>query len=47
MTTTIVGVVNDIRYKGLDSEIEQAVYLSYRQLPRAGMALGAAQHSGP
>ena len=39
MTTTIVGVVNDIRYKGLDEEIEQAVYLSYRQLPRAGMAL--------
>jgi len=39
MTTTIVGVVNDIRYKGLDEEIEQAVYLSYRQLPRAAMAL--------
>src|SRR5499433_3993624 len=36
---TIVGVVNDIRYTGLDGEIEQAVYLSYRQLPRSGMAL--------
>src|SRR5581483_5299252 len=37
--TTIIGVVGDIRYTGLDGEIEQAVYLSYRQLPRAGMAL--------
>ncbi|HEY6402534.1 MAG TPA: FtsX-like permease family protein, partial [Blastocatellia bacterium] len=37
--TTIIGVVNDIRYTGLDGEIEQAVYLSYRQLPRSGMAL--------
>ncbi len=37
--TTIVGVVSDIRYTGLDGEIEQAVYLSYRQLPRSGMAL--------
>jgi predicted permease len=36
---TVVGVVNDIRYAGLDGEIEQAVYLSYRQLPRPGMAL--------
>jgi putative ABC transport system permease protein len=36
---TIVGVVGDIRYSGLDGEIEQAVYLSYRQLPRSGMAL--------
>ncbi|HEV2667678.1 MAG TPA: ABC transporter permease, partial [Blastocatellia bacterium] len=36
---TIVGVVSDIRYTGLDGEIEQAVYLSYRQLPRPGMAL--------
>jgi putative ABC transport system permease protein len=36
---TVIGVVNDIRYTGLDGEIEQAVYLSYRQLPRSGMAL--------
>ncbi len=36
---TVVGVVSDIRYAGLDGEIEQAVYLSYRQLPRSGMAL--------
>jgi predicted permease len=36
---TVIGVVNDIRYRGLDGEIEQAVYLSYRQLPRSGMAL--------
>jgi putative ABC transport system permease protein len=36
---TIIGVVSDIRYTGLDGEIEQAVYLSYRQLPRSGMAL--------
>jgi putative ABC transport system permease protein len=39
LNTTIVGVVNDIRYTGLDGEVEQAVYLSYRQLPRAGMVL--------
>lgn len=39
LNTTIIGVVNDIRYTGLDGEVEQAVYLSYRQLPRAGMAL--------
>ncbi|HKQ78776.1 MAG TPA: ABC transporter permease [Blastocatellia bacterium] len=37
--TTVIGVVSDIRYTGLDGEIEQAVYLSYRQLPRSGMAL--------
>ena len=37
--TTVIGVVNDIRYSGLDGEIEQAVYLSYRQLPRSGMSL--------
>ena len=36
--TTIIGVVSDIRHQGLDQEIEQAVYLSYRQLPR-GMSL--------
>jgi putative ABC transport system permease protein len=39
INTTVIGVVNDIRYTGLDGEIEQAVYLSYRQLPRSGMAL--------
>jgi putative ABC transport system permease protein len=39
LDATIVGVVSDIRYTGLDGEIEQAVYLSYRQLPRSGMAL--------
>jgi putative ABC transport system permease protein len=32
--TTVVGVVSDIRHQGLDKEIEQGVYLSYRQLPR-------------
>src|SRR5262245_20304267 len=38
--TTVVGVVNDIRPTGLDGEVEQAVYLSYRQLPRPnGMEL--------
>ena len=31
--------MNDIRYTGLDGEVEEAVYLSYRQLPRAGMGL--------
>jgi putative ABC transport system permease protein len=36
---TIIGVVSDLRYTGLDGEIEQGVYLSYRQLPRPGMAL--------
>ncbi|HEX5085076.1 MAG TPA: ABC transporter permease, partial [Blastocatellia bacterium] len=36
---TVIGVVSDIRYTGLDGEVEQAVYLSYRQLPRSGMAL--------
>jgi len=39
LAATIIGVVNDIRYTGLDGEVEQAVYLSYRQLPRSGMAL--------
>ncbi|MBO0724598.1 MAG: ABC transporter permease [Blastocatellia bacterium] len=39
LNATVVGVVNDIRYTGLDGEIEQAVYLSYRQLPRSGMTL--------
>jgi putative ABC transport system permease protein len=37
--TTVIGVVNDIRYSGLDGKIEQAVYLSYRQAPRSGMSL--------
>jgi putative ABC transport system permease protein len=37
--TTVIGVVSDIRYTGLNGEIEQGVYLSYRQLPRPGMAL--------
>jgi putative ABC transport system permease protein len=32
--TTVVGVVSDIRHQGLDKEVEQAVYLDYRQLPR-------------
>ena len=32
--TTVVGVVSDIRHQGLDKELEQAVYLNYRQLPR-------------
>jgi putative ABC transport system permease protein len=36
--TTVVGVVADIRHKGLDQDIENALYLSYRQTPR-GMAL--------
>ncbi|HEY7181210.1 MAG TPA: ABC transporter permease [Blastocatellia bacterium] len=36
--TTVVGVVGDIRHKGLDRDIENALYLSYRQTPR-GMAL--------
>ena len=36
--TTVIGVVSDIRHQGLDQEIEQAVYLSYRQMPRPGMA---------
>jgi putative ABC transport system permease protein len=36
--TTVIGIVGDIRHQGLDQEIEQAVYLSYRQTPRT-MAL--------
>lgn len=39
VNVTVIGVVNDIRYAGLDGEVEQAVYLSYRQLPRSGMAV--------
>jgi predicted permease len=48
LAATIIGVVNDIRYTGLDGEVEQAVYLSYQQLPRSGMSLvlrGAAEPS--
>jgi putative ABC transport system permease protein len=37
--TTVIGVVSDIRYTGLDGEIEQAVYVSYRQLPPYTAAL--------
>ena len=37
--TTVIGVVSDIRYTGLDGEIEQAVYLSYRQMPPYTTAL--------
>jgi predicted permease len=36
--STIIGIVADIRHQGLDQEVEQAAYLSYRQLPR-NMAL--------
>jgi putative ABC transport system permease protein len=32
--TTVIGVVSDIRHQGLDKEVENSVYLSYRQLPR-------------
>jgi putative ABC transport system permease protein len=37
--TTIIGVANDVRHHGLDREIEPAVYLCYRQMPRPEMAL--------
>ena len=37
--TTVIGVVGDIRHQGLDRAIDWAVYLSYRQTPRPGMAL--------
>jgi putative ABC transport system permease protein len=37
--STIIGVVGDIRHKGLDSQIDWAVYLSYRQTPRPSMAV--------
>jgi len=37
--TTVIGVVEDVRHQGLDREIEQAAYLSYRQMPRPTMAL--------
>jgi putative ABC transport system permease protein len=38
-STTVIGVVGDIRHQGLESQIDWAVYLSYRQTPRPGMAL--------
>jgi putative ABC transport system permease protein len=44
--TTVIGVVNDIRHKGLDRETEPSVYLSYRQLPRE-MALLLRSAAGP
>ena len=37
--TTVIGVVGDIHHQGLDREIDWALYLSYRQTPRPGMAL--------
>ena len=37
--STVIGVVGDIRHKGLDSQIDWADYLSYRQTPRPSMAL--------
>src|SRR5262249_11060725 len=37
--TTVIGVVGDVRHQGLDRDIDQAVYLSYRQVPRPGIAL--------
>ena len=45
--TTIIGVVGDIRHQGLDKEIESAVYFSYRQLPRPGVALVLRSAAGP
>lgn len=37
--TTIIGVVSNVRHQGREREVEPAVYLSYRQLPRPGMTL--------
>jgi putative ABC transport system permease protein len=37
--STIVGVVGDVRHKGLDRDLEPTVYLSYRQAPPPQMAL--------
>jgi putative ABC transport system permease protein len=37
--TTVVGVVGDIHHQGLDRQSEEAVYLSYRQMPRPGVSL--------
>ena len=38
-STTVIGVVGDIRHQGLDQQIDWAAYLSFRQTPRPGMAL--------
>jgi putative ABC transport system permease protein len=38
-STTVIGVVGDIRHQGLDQQIDLACYLSFRQTPRPGMAL--------
>jgi putative ABC transport system permease protein len=37
--TTVIGVVGDIRHQGLDRDVDPAVYLSYRQMPRPSIAL--------
>jgi putative ABC transport system permease protein len=37
--STIIAVVSDIRHQGLDSKIDGAVYVSYRQVPRPSMVL--------
>jgi putative ABC transport system permease protein len=37
--TTVVGVVADVRHKGVDRALEPTVYLSYRQSPPMRMAL--------
>ncbi len=37
--TTVVGVVGDVRHKGLDRTLEPTVYLSYRQAPPTRLAL--------
>jgi putative ABC transport system permease protein len=37
--TTVVGVVGDVRHKGLDRALEPTIYLSYRQAPPFRMAL--------
>ena len=38
-STTVIGVVQDIRHQGLDQQIDLACYLSFRQTPRPGVAL--------
>ena len=38
-STTVIGVVQDIRHQGLDQKIDLACYLSFRQTPRPGVAL--------
>ncbi len=37
--TTVIGVVNDVRHKAVDRELEPMVYLSYWQAPPTRMAL--------